>query len=55
MEQQWNDIDMENLKNSETCPQCHFVHHISHWTDQGANPSLHGEKLATNCLSCGMA
>jgi len=34
-----------------TLSQCHTVHHKFTWTGLGSNDGLHGDKLATNCLS----
>jgi hypothetical protein len=56
MEQWWNDIDSGKPNNlGKDLSQCQFVHHRSHWTDLGLNPSYRNEKLVTNHLSYGMA
>jgi hypothetical protein len=56
MERQWNDIDRENQKTwRKTCPGATLSTKKPTWTTLGINPGLCGEKLATICLSCGMA
>jgi hypothetical protein len=48
----WNDTDRGKPKDSEkNLSQCHFVHHIFHWIDPGANPGRRGERPATSRLS----
>jgi hypothetical protein len=41
-------------KSSEKHLKFHFAHHKSHRDSLGLNMGLHIEKLATNCLSCGI-
>jgi hypothetical protein len=56
MEQWRNNIDKVKLKNSEkTCPIATLCTRNPTWTALGVNSSLHGEKIVTNYLSCGMA
>jgi hypothetical protein len=56
-EQWWNDIlKGENWRNlRKTCPIVTFSTTNPTWIDQGANPGLHSETLATNDLSHGTA
>jgi hypothetical protein len=52
----WNVIDKWKAKNSEkNLPQCHVSTINPTRTDPCANTCLHGERLATKCLSYGMA
>jgi hypothetical protein len=54
-EPRWNDINGKTKElGGKTSSHCHFVDHKSH-IDPGTNPSFHGERPATNCLSHGMA
>jgi hypothetical protein len=44
-EPQWNDTDMEKLKNSEkTCPSANLSITNLMWIDPGANPGLYDDR-----------
>jgi hypothetical protein len=53
----WNDTDRENQKNSGEklvpVPLSTLSTTNSTWVDPGTDLGLHGERLATNCLSNG--
>jgi hypothetical protein len=52
----WNDTDRKKTKNSgKTSQRANLSTTNLTWTDAGRNPSLRGEKLATNCLSHSIA
>jgi hypothetical protein len=56
IEHRWNEIDREKPKYSrKNLSQCQFVHHKSHMDWPGIEPSLRGERPATNRLSHGTA
>jgi hypothetical protein len=49
MEQRWNDVDREKLFH------CHLSTTNPTWNVLGENLSFHGEKTASNRLSCAAA
>jgi hypothetical protein len=53
-EPRWNDINRVKPKNSEKiCPSATLFTTNATWTELGANPGLHYERPATNCMSHG--
>jgi hypothetical protein len=56
MEQQWNDINRGNqIAQRKTCPSANLSATNPTWSARQENQGLHGEKLATYCLSYGTA
>jgi hypothetical protein len=52
---EWTILTGETEVLGEKLPWRHFVHHISHLPDTGANPDRRREKPATNRFSYGAA
>jgi hypothetical protein len=56
MEHRWNEIDRGNRSTrGKTCPSATLSTTNPTWTDPASNPSLRGERAASNRLNHGTA